>query len=145
MFGLFNSKSNSPTGEQKLKTLGQRGEEFAQTEYVRRGYKIIASNFFNKKGLRKGEVDFIAVKDRQIIFVEVKTRNSRAKKFGGGEEAVNFYKQAKLLQAVKIFLLQNRQYAEHRPQVDVCVVTYREFDNFPFCAKIITNAVEDWN
>ena len=54
MFNIFKPKPVQP------KTLGQRGEEFAQGEYKKRGYRIVVANFFNKKGLRKGEVDFIA-------------------------------------------------------------------------------------
>lgn len=137
MFNPFKSKSVKP------KTLGQLGEEFAQDEYKKKGFKIIASNFFNKKGLRKGEVDFIATNGMQIVFVEVKTRHSFDKKFGSGAEAVNVYKQTKLLKAVKIFLLQNPKYFKLTPQIDVCEVKYNELDNPPFCAKIISNAVED--
>jgi len=128
-----------------IKTLGQLGEEFAQEEYKKRGYKIIAANFFNKKGLRKGEVDFIATDKHTIIFAEVKTRQAGNSKFGTGQEAVNQFKQLKLLKAVKIFLLENPKYAELRPQIDVCVVSYSEFDKPQFSAIIISNAVEDSN
>src|SRR5579864_7807709 len=97
MFGFLKSKIQKP------KPLGQLGEEFAQEEYKRRGFSIIASNFFNKKGLRLGEVDFIATAKNRIIFVEVKTRNAASEKFGTGAEAVNAFKQIKLLKAVKTF------------------------------------------
>jgi putative endonuclease len=137
MFNWFKSK--------KPKSLGQQGEEFAQGEYKKRGYKIVAANFFNKKGLRKGEVDFIAKNKKQIVFVEVKTRNKLVEKFGTGQEAVDIFKQRKLLQAVKIFLLQNPGFTNLQPQIDVCVVLYSELDNPPFSATILTNAVDDWN
>lgn len=141
MFNWLKSKSEI----KKPKTLGQLGEEFAQKEYEKRGFKIIASNFFNKKGLRKGEIDFIAVKDAQITFVEVKARQILSGKFGTGAEAVNNFKQLKLLKAVKIFLLQHREYKDFKPQIDVCLVRYNELDKQPFSAIIISNAVEDWN
>ena len=139
MFNLFKPALKKP------KSLGQLGEEFAQGEYKKRGYKIIAANFFNKKGLRKGEVDFIAANKQEIVFVEVKTRHTQSLKFGTGAEAVNVFKQLKLLKAVKIFLQQNPKYQSLRPQIDVCVVAYSELDKQQFSATIIANAVEDWN
>jgi putative endonuclease len=118
MFSFF--KIQNPT--QTPKTLGQLGEEFAQRVYEKRGYKVVAANFFNKKGKRKGEVDFIALGKDLIIFVEVKTRSRLGSKFGRAVESVDFRKQAKLLKAVKIYLLQNSQYARLKPRIDVCVI-----------------------
>jgi len=142
MLNFFKSK---PTTPQKPKTLGQLGEEFAQKEYERRGYKIVASNFFNKKGLRLGEIDFIAKNKEKIIFVEVKTRVSETGKFGSGAEAVDKFKQIKFLKAVKIFLQKNPEFYEFLPQIDVCLVILPNIDKRPESVKIISNAVEDWN
>jgi uncharacterized protein (TIGR00252 family) len=139
MFNLFKSEPKKP------KSLGQLGEEFAQEEYKKRGYTIVAANFFNKKGLRKGEVDFIAKNKQDIVFVEVKTRHVLVEKYGTAAEAVNVFKQLKLLKAVKIFLQQQPKYQKLRPQIDVCAVAYNELDKTPFSATIIPNAVEDWN
>jgi putative endonuclease len=139
MFTLFKSKPSKP------KTLGQVGEELAQEEYKNRGYKIIAANFFNKKGLRLGEIDFISKNKDSIIFVEVKTRNSAVTKFGSGAEAVNQFKQIKILKAVKVFLQKNPKYQNFRPQIDVCEVSLAGVDKQPEYVKIIANAVEDWN
>lgn len=142
MFNFFQSKSKVLD---RPKTLGQQGEEFAQSEYKNRGYKVVAANFFNQKGLRLGEVDFIAVNNKSIIFVEVKTRKSLNGKFGGGAESVNYSKQAKILKAVKIFLLQNPKFQKLQPQIDVCLVEYSEIDKTFKPAIIIPNAVEDWS
>ena len=140
MFNWFKSEPQKP------KTLGQLGEEFAQKDYEAQGYKIIAENEYNKKGLRLGELDFIAVKDKQIVFVEVKTRSLGGSNwFGTAEEAVNQFKQIKLLKAVKVFLLRNPRYLSFQPQIDVCVVPYSELDKTFKSVKIIANAVEDWN
>lgn len=142
MFNFFKSK---PVAPQKPKTLGQLGEEFAQKEYERRNYKIVASNFFNKKGLRLGEIDFIAKNKEKIIFVEVKTRVSEINKFGFGAESVDKFKQIKFLKAVKVFLQKNSEFNELQPQIDVCVVILPNIDKMPKSVKIISNAVEDWN
>lgn len=128
----------------KPKSLGQQGEEFAQLEYKKLGYNIVTTNFFNKRGLRKGEVDFIATMGNKIVFVEVKTRKFNTGKFGSGAEAVSVFKQRKILKAVKIFLQQNPKYLSFVPQIDVCVVIYNEFDKNTFSATILANAVEDY-
>lgn len=142
---MFNWLKQKPKTQivEKPKTLGQRGEEFAQTIYQQKGYEIIGANVYNKKGLRKGEIDFIAKDKQKIIFVEVKTRSTSKSKFGTAEESVNMFKQLKLLKAVKLYLLQNQKYNNFQPQIDVCVIDYSELDNSFKCAKIIMNAVED--
>ena|SRR5665213_2662575 len=131
------------TKSAKTKTLGQLGEEFAQEEYKKRGYKIIAANFFNTKGLRLGEVDFIAKNKSSIIFVEVKTRSSQEGRFGTAADAVNVFKQQKLLKAVHMYLAKNPELRELVPQIDVCVVLLSGVDNRPESVTIIPNAVED--
>ncbi|MCL5667280.1 MAG: YraN family protein [Patescibacteria group bacterium] len=150
-------KSNRP------KTLGQIGEELAQLEYARRGYKVVAANFFNRKGKRLGEVDFIAVNKEQIIFVEVKTRMRQTGRFGTAAESVNLSKQLRLLRAVKIFLLKEPVYRKLKPQIDVCAIIVQGLEDFlaedrpakylipagldkiSRNVTIIPNAVEDWN
>jgi len=129
----------------KIKSLGQIGEDYAQQEYKKLGYKIIAANEFNRKGKRLGEIDFIAANNKKIIFVEVKTRTGQGGKFGTAAEAVNVFKQRKILKAVKIFLLRYPQHQLLQPQIDVCALTATGLDNQPFFVKIIANAVEDWN
>lgn len=142
MFNLF----KKPTVIEKPKTLGQLGEEFAQKIYEEKGYEILGANVFNKKGLRKGEIDFIAKNKTEIVFVEVKTRaNVETGKFGSAAESVNMFKQAKFLRAVKLYLLSNPQYQDLRQRIDVCLVEQSGVDYSLKCAKIIANAVEDWS
>lgn len=141
MFGLFTKK---PSGE-SVKTLGKLGEEAAQKEYKIRGYEILAANFFNRKGKQLGEVDFIARNKTTLVFVEVKTRAIGGSRFGTGAEAVNVFKQRKILRAVKLFLVSHPEYRVMRPQIDVCIMEQDPFDKTLKCAKIITNAVEDEN
>lgn len=122
--------------------LGATGEQLAQQEYLRRGFIIIAANEFNRKGKRLGEIDFIAKNKDKIIFVEVKSRTVGAEKFGNGAEAVDKFKQIKLLKAVKVFLMRNPIYQQLQPQIDVCLVN---LDKTAYSATIIPSAVEDWN
>ena len=117
----------------------------AQAEYIKLGFAIIAANEFNRKGKRLGEIDFIAKNKDKIIFVEVKTRSNEAGTFGGGAEAVDRYKQVKLLKAVKTYLARNPIYQQLQPQIDVCLVRMTNLDKGPDSVTIIANAVEDWN
>ena len=134
MFNLF----KKPTVIEKPKTLGQLGEEFAQKIYEEKGYEILGANVFNKKGLRKGEIDFIAKNKTEIVFVEVKTRaNVETGKFGSAAESVNMFKQAKFLRAVKLYLLSNPQYQDLRQRIDVCLVEQSVVDYSLKCAKIM--------
>ncbi len=126
-----------------VKSLGQMGEEFSQREYVKQGYKIVASNEYNKKGKRLGEIDFIAKNKERLAFVEVKTRTSGSVKYGTGAEAVDVYKQAKILKAVKIYLLRHPEFSELKPQIDVAVVEFSEIDKAFKSAIIYMNSVED--
>jgi putative endonuclease len=139
MFNLFKPAIKKP------KSLGQMGEEFAQEEYKKRGYTIIAKNEYNKKGKRLGEIDIIAKNKDTIVFVEVKTRTEGADKFGKGVESVNIYKQQKILRAVKMYFLRNQEYLNLQPKIDVCILEYSEVDKSFKPATIIPNAVEDWN
>ncbi len=142
---MFNWLKPKPKTIEKPKTLGQLGEEFAQGIYRQKGYEIIGENVYNKKGLRKGEIDFIAVNKQKIIFVEVKTRSNESSRFGSAEDSVNYFKQIKLLRAVKLYLLQNQEYAKFQPQIDVCIIEHSKLDNSFKCGKILMNAVEDFN
>jgi putative endonuclease len=136
---MFNWLKQKP---KKGKTLGQKGEEFAQAEYKRRGYTILAANFFNRKGKQSGEIDFIARNKLAIVFVEVKTRSGH-NALRQGMEAVDGFKQRKILLAVKHFLVSHKEFLGLQPQIDVCVVLAGDVDNEPKSVIIIPNAVED--
>lgn len=62
------------------KSAGAKGEEIAARFLIGKGYRIIGRNFKNYKGRQLGEIDIIAEKSKEIIFVEVKTRD--LKKYG---------------------------------------------------------------
>ena len=66
---------------------GTIGEALACNFLKQNGYKIIQTNYKN----RLGEIDIIAMQDKTLVFVEVKSRLST--KFGLPREAINYYKQ----------------------------------------------------
>src|SRR3989344_8341959 len=70
-------------------SLGSWGEDYIASEYKKKGYKILDKNYFNRKGKQLGEIDFIALKDRDLAFVDVKTRTNTA--YGRPGESVDFF------------------------------------------------------
>jgi putative endonuclease len=58
-------------GERDRQWIGDYGERVAVDWLRARGCRILARNF---RGRRRGEVDIVARHDRELLFVEVKTR-----------------------------------------------------------------------
>ncbi|HEU4481374.1 MAG TPA: YraN family protein [Actinomycetota bacterium] len=70
--------------------LGRSGEDLAASLYRDLGFRIVDRNC----RVGRGEIDLIAVKDRLLVFCEVKTR--RTNRWGEPSEAVGYAKQARL-------------------------------------------------
>ena len=77
---------------------GRCGEDRAAAYLEEGGYKIIRRNFRSYRS----EVDLIAVKDDEIVFVEVKARRSR--RFGNPKYAVTPKKQRKISMVALYYL-----------------------------------------
>ncbi|MBU1131549.1 YraN family protein [Patescibacteria group bacterium] len=75
------------------------GEKLACKHLVKNQYYIIETNV----RFREGEIDIIARKENQLIFVEVKTRTNW--KFGYPEEAFDNRKRQRLEAAINRYLL----------------------------------------
>jgi putative endonuclease len=82
--------------KKEAKSTGAKGEEIASRFLMEKGYKIISRNFKNYKGRQLGEIDIIAEKNKEIIFVEVKTRNLEKYQETLPEENITFQKLHKL-------------------------------------------------
>jgi len=83
---------------------GQWGEDEACRHLLSQSYKVICRNYRCKFG----EIDIIASKNSEIIFIEVKTRKTL--KFGMPAEAVTKKKQAKIHSTALNYLNENHQY-----------------------------------
>lgn len=81
--------------------LGKFGEELACRYLKEKGYKIIEQNYH----ARSGEIDIIAKFNDILVFIEVKTRTNLT--FGQPEEAINYYKQQKLIKTAEYYLLKH--------------------------------------
>lgn len=100
--------------------LGKTGELLAKQFLIDEGYTFLKSNY----RFERAEADLIFTrgenKDKEIIFIEVKTR--RSKKFGEGEESVDAKKQAQIRKAAEGFLYENEMYQDYQIRLDVIVV-----------------------
>lgn len=84
--------------------LGKQGEVLAASFLVEKGYEILDENWV----YGKAEVDLIAYVNRQIVFVEVKTRTSVS--FGMPEDFVSDAKQKQMELAANEYIeLMNHQ------------------------------------
>lgn len=125
--------------------LGKQGEVWGQEYYKKLGFVIVGTNEFNRKGKQFGEIDFVALKGKQLVFVEVKTRRDGPGALQSGVEAVHVFKQQRLIRAMHLFLMRNPRYREFNPQIDVCVVLVSDLDKGIYRVILLSNAVEDWN
>ena len=80
------------------------GEKIAQDYLKNKGYEIIETNFYTKKG----EIDIVSKKDNYIVFVEIKTRNNL--EYGTPAMAVNFTKKMHIKNSAKIYIHMNNLY-----------------------------------
>ena len=112
---------------------GVWGEIFAARYLRDNGYEILSSNYV----CRFGELDIVAVKNKTVCFVEVKTRNENTKI--RPMEAVDEGKQKRLELAAKSFLSSAKIDAVTR--FDVCEV-YLD-DSYTLCGiNYIENAFQ---
>lgn len=97
------------------KELGRKGEDVAVSYLRKNGYRILERNFT----CRIGEIDVVALDDRTLVFVEVRTR--RSFNYGRPEESVDFRKQSRL-RLVAEYFLQRRGWVGCPVRFDVLAV-----------------------
>lgn len=73
------------------------GENLACGFLKKKGYKIVERNF--RKGY--GEIDIVCLKDKTLVFIEVKTRTSNA--YGTPIEAISYYKLKSLVKTAEFY------------------------------------------
>lgn len=97
--------------------IGKSGEDFAEKYFTKLGYTV-TRNFHS----RRGEIDLIAENDELVLFVEVKTRKTGS--MIAPAEAVDFYKQKKIIATAEYYLMKNE--TEKQPRFDVFEVFQNE-------------------
>jgi putative endonuclease len=106
------------------KSLGQRGEEAAARYLKRKGYHILARHLDSPLG----ELDIIAVDNRTVVFVEVKTR--RSADAGHPAEAINRQKQSRMTRAALAYL-KAHGLLQYAARFDVVAITWPENSRRP--------------
>jgi putative endonuclease len=106
---------------QKRKT-GDLGEQIAVDYLEKQGYYILERNFQKPWG----EIDIITQNNKQIIFIEVKTRTvseGHSLKYSPyPEENVRLDKKQKLIRTAQTYLLERKYPPEIPWQIDVIAV-----------------------
>ncbi|MDA2936610.1 YraN family protein [Patescibacteria group bacterium AH-259-L05] len=89
--------------------LGKRGEDIAVRYLKKNTYTIIEQNY---RAGKYGEIDIIARKKDQLVFVEVKAKSDT--QFGDPEQELTYFKTKKLHRAIQNYLfkhsLQDREW-----------------------------------
>ncbi|MFO8054295.1 MAG: YraN family protein [Bacteroidales bacterium] len=88
--------------------LGKQGEEMAASHLTQNGYLILERNW----NFGKEEIDIIAQKDNQLVFVEVKTRKTAY--YGQPEAFVKKQKQQIIIRAAHAYIVNNNRPEEAR-------------------------------
>jgi putative endonuclease len=81
--------------------LGLIGEDIAANFLGSNGYKILSRNY----RCRCGEIDIIATKDKELVFIEVKTRIGES--YGSPAAAVTGRKQRQISRTAQYYLAEN--------------------------------------
>jgi putative endonuclease len=117
----------------RQRKFGDIGEEKA-AEFLRTsGYIIVERNFL----VREGEIDLIAEKDDELVFVEVKTRKNTT--FGEIAESVTPVKQQRCVLASQRYMLLKNIPEETPWRMDVITV---DFARNPPAIEHFQNAFE---
>lgn len=95
---------------------GRRGEDTAAQFLIEKGYRIINRNWRNRG---RKEIDIVATKDDNLVFVEVKTR--RAGSLSNPLAAVTALKQHRLVLAADSFI--HTYHISLNPRFDIITIT----------------------
>ena len=100
---------------------GRRGEELAARYLEADGYRVVGRNY----RCRLGEIDLVAERDQELVFVEVRTKRQPCMVYP--EETVTWAKAARLVRLAQHYLVETGQ--EERPwRVDLIAVELGERD-----------------
>ena len=119
----------------KTALLGKAGEQFVADYLKSKGYIIIKRNW---RDSRYGEIDIVAENHENIVFVEVKARQSNA--LVRGIEAVDTKKQRRIKNASYMFMKRLRTTLPSRLDVAEVTLLSENDGKFEFQINYIENA-----
>lgn len=80
------------------KSIGKWGEDRAEEYLLQKGFRIVTRNWQNNFG----EIDIIVFDQETLVFVEIRTKNS--KYYGSAVESINNKKKKQLILMANIYL-----------------------------------------
>jgi putative endonuclease len=98
--------------------VGKRGEKLAVESIKKNGYKIVEKNAEDKYG----EIDIIALKDKKLIFIEV--RSKTGEDYGLPEETIGYKKKKRLINNAKRYVNKNKIKTPY--QIDVIGIVFNK-------------------
>jgi len=104
----------------EIKNLGNLGEWVAGQYLKNRGYAILNNHYT----ARWGEIDLVVQDQKEIVFVEVKSKSS--KRFGMPVEAVTEQKLSRLIKTIHCYL-QEERLNELKYRIDVISIIFSSF------------------
>jgi putative endonuclease len=124
-----------PRDRTRSRRLGNFGERVAASHLESKGYSILERNW----STREGEIDLIAQRGDDLVFVEVRSRRGRS--MGLPEESITGRK-ATHVRAAAAAYLQEHPEAPPNPRIDVVVL---ELDAKGRVLRVeqLENAIED--
>jgi len=99
-------------------SLGHFGELAAASYLQRNGFALIARNW----RCSSGEIDLVAVRGDQVIFVEVRTRRARGAAAVAPETSVGRRKARRLVQLAQTYLAESESGSDRPWRIDVIAV-----------------------
>jgi putative endonuclease len=99
---------------------GELGEEVVAQWLIARGAKVLHRRW----RWRRGEIDLIAIDVDTLLFIEVKTRNSRNWD-ADGLLAITSQKQSRLFSSAELFLVKHPHLADYPCRFDVAIVRHQ--------------------
>jgi len=108
--------------ERYNKVIGEYGEKYVAKYLEDSGYKILDMNY----NCRFGEIDIIALDNKCLAFIEVKTRTTS--RYGVPSNAVNYWKR-KHLELSARFYIEHHHLKEYFARFDVVEVFANYADN----------------
>ncbi len=94
-------------------TFGLIGEYIAIIIYKLKFYQIL----HHRKKYYTGEIDIIALRGRQLVFVEVKARRSNV-----DDRILSTYQQIRIKKSASIFLSANPKYQNYNIRFDLIII-----------------------
>ena len=101
------------------KQKGNFAEFYARLFLRLKGYKILGKNLVTGRGTTAGELDVVALKNKTLVFVEVKER----KTLENALYAIKAAQQKRIVNAAKFYLSRHEKYQNYDVRFDAVFVS----------------------